>query len=613
MRQEVFTVSPLCGAPTSSGRPKCLSWRVTGSLSKLWALRSLARCRQETRPMIHEDAEPRPYPSSGFYSSKAASASSKSDFAHATSTSDQAATAFPSLRCQSCSGTTEEHDLDDHRKGQNHDPHQRTQLRTPGSTQPIRTPRHPRRQSSPSRRSPPAIRSCRSCPLTTPGLDPGAISATSKDAKPDAPQAAGPGVHGGVVDAFLPDLRAHPRHRKAALRRINPHVSESQSTVLADPDSGPVCRHPVYSASMDTSPIFAITQPALYEKSAYAPPRFASKISTLLQQLREDGKLLNVNGQPLAAKADLTRRVRLAYRQVRVFAMNIGGRATQLGLALKALAPARLTMSGRTLSGKSDPEREQEFRPAMLNAWSCCSWSAALGPEARRLWSCRVQCRITRPGGPGRQKTLRGCALLRGKPLRNSAPISSFSCARISAKMTVLRSPPHRLSGSISINPLMESHSKAFCFGERKMMTRRYNLYGLNWVSKMLVASVCVLMGSSIGLSCSPNSNLTIRGYVCTRDELAQSTIRHGIHDDDERYKPLAGVRITLSRSADSTDAIPGFSSISDQKGYYSIDELSRSKFPSVFIIAEKAGYERFAYEIDMGVTRQALRRPFPI
>ena len=45
--------------------------------------------------------------------------------------------------------------------------------------------------------------------------------------------------------------------------------------------------------------------------------------SALLQQLREDGKLLDATGQPLAAKDDATRRVRLAGdRQVRVFATS---------------------------------------------------------------------------------------------------------------------------------------------------------------------------------------------------------------------------------------------------------------------------------------------------
>jgi hypothetical protein len=45
--------------------------------------------------------------------------------------------------------------------------------------------------------------------------------------------------------------------------------------------------------------------------------------SALLQQLREDGKLLDASGQPLDAKAKVTRAVRLAGdRQVRVFAIS---------------------------------------------------------------------------------------------------------------------------------------------------------------------------------------------------------------------------------------------------------------------------------------------------
>jgi hypothetical protein len=45
--------------------------------------------------------------------------------------------------------------------------------------------------------------------------------------------------------------------------------------------------------------------------------------SSLLQQLREDGKLLDQNGQPLAPEADPTRRVRLeGTRQVRAFTVS---------------------------------------------------------------------------------------------------------------------------------------------------------------------------------------------------------------------------------------------------------------------------------------------------
>ena len=44
--------------------------------------------------------------------------------------------------------------------------------------------------------------------------------------------------------------------------------------------------------------------------------------SALLQQLREDGKLVDANGQPLEPGADLTRRARLGGSQVRVFSIN---------------------------------------------------------------------------------------------------------------------------------------------------------------------------------------------------------------------------------------------------------------------------------------------------
>jgi hypothetical protein len=42
----------------------------------------------------------------------------------------------------------------------------------------------------------------------------------------------------------------------------------------------------------------------------------------LLQQLREDGRLLDLNGEPLAPDADPTRRVRLGGQQVWTFAVS---------------------------------------------------------------------------------------------------------------------------------------------------------------------------------------------------------------------------------------------------------------------------------------------------
>jgi hypothetical protein len=113
--------------------------------------------------------------------------------------------------------------------------------------------------------------------------------------------------------------------------------------------------------------------------------------------------------------------------------------------------------------------------------------------------------------------------------------------------------------------------------------------------------NACAVIVFVLFAGCNHDNRFEIHGFVCTKSGLLQSFMRVGVHDEDNRYVPIAGAAVFLSSSDDKKDVIDKFSCITDESGSYSFKGVLPADKKTVFIIVEGPGFETLHDQIDVG------------